>query len=653
MKLQRVEIANFRCFGPDGTTISLEQSVTAFVGNNGSGKTAIFAALGKLFGTTVAQRVITKRDFHLDVFDDDIESGATLHIDCTFSFPDLDDDGAADDAVPEVFNNMSIGGEGEPLQVRMRLLATWTDDGTPDGFVEEEFRWIDTLDDDFEWEDCAKVQAVERNFVQLVYVPASRNAYDQVTNLLKGRLWKAARWSNELAGVVESASTTIQDQFNEERPASFIAERLIRRWEEVSRGDTNADPSLRLVDHRLIDLVRRAEFVFADENGRQTHRLDELSDGQRSLFHIALTAATLEIEQDALSAAASPFDQEKLRRTHLTLLAVEEPENSLSPFFLSRIMSQAKEIGKLSTAQVLISSHSASILSRVDAVDVRYCRLDPDNRRSDVRSLTLPDDGTEANTYIRLAVKAYPELYFARFVILAEGDSEALLIPRIADAMNFPLDKSFVPIVPLGGRFVGHFWRLLNDLGIPHATLLDLDLGRKHGGKNAIDYIVEELNAVGRTMADNAYVVDGDIDLDAIEDIDDEDLLDQDQKSDWLNALREEGVFFSSPIDIDFAMICLFPDAYKQARPGGRGPKGDDDSIALKKNVTLKTGGSPGLYGDRYDDEFMWYPYLFLSNSKPQTHLLALGRIDQAELARKAPVEIRTLIRRVREAVGN
>jgi putative ATP-dependent endonuclease of OLD family len=32
------------------------------------------------------------------------------------------------------------------------------------------------------------------------------------------------------------------------------------------------------------------------------------------------------------------FDHDKLRRTSLTFLAVEEPENSLSPFFLSRIV---------------------------------------------------------------------------------------------------------------------------------------------------------------------------------------------------------------------------------------------------------------------------------------------------------------------------
>lgn len=52
---------------------------------------------------------------------------------------------------------------------------------------------------------------------------------------------------------------------------------------------------------------------------------------------------------------------------------------------------------------------------------------------------------------MRLAIRAYPELYFARSVILGEGDSERLVIPRAAEVMGVQLDPSFVPIVPLGG----------------------------------------------------------------------------------------------------------------------------------------------------------------------------------------------------------
>ena len=53
--------------------------------------------------------------------------------------------------------------------------------------------------------------------------------------------------------------------------------------------------------------------------------------------------------------------------------------------------------------------------------------------------------------------------------------------------------SSFVAIVPLGGRHVQHFWRLLKQLGIPYATLLDLDLGRKGGGFGRIKTAIEKL----------------------------------------------------------------------------------------------------------------------------------------------------------------
>ena len=80
------------------------------------------------------------------------------------------------------------------------------------------------------------------------------------------------------------------------------------------------------------------------------------------------------------------------------------------------------------------------------------------------------------------------KLYFARFVLLVEGDSERIVLPRLAEALDLLIDPAFVAIVPLGRRHVQHFWRLLTHLGIPHATLLDRDLGRDGGGFGRVTY---------------------------------------------------------------------------------------------------------------------------------------------------------------------
>lgn len=656
MKIEKVSMKNFRCFGSRGTKIKLESCVTAFVGGNGSGKTAVFQALSRLFGVTPAQRTVRRQDFHLSVDQQELQSGATLSIEVFFSFPELEglDEDATADAVPEFFLQMTASAPGAPLKARMRLQATWTDDGTPEGNIEEDLRWITTLNDDFEWDDCNRVQAVERGSIQFIYVPAARDAAGQVTALLKGRLWQAAKWSDRFQDETVASAQAIQRHFEREEPARFVSERLARRWKQVHEADTDTIPVLRLVESKFEELVRKAEFSFFPDEAGQERALTDLSDGQRSLFHIALMAATLEVEKDVFAQPADEcsFDQEKLRRTSLTFLAIEEPENSLSPFFLSRIVAQAREIGALSSAQVALSSHSPAILSRLDPEEVRYFRLNRRVRRAYVRRLTLPEDNEEASQYVRLAVRAYPELYFARFVILGEGDSERLVIPRIAEAMGVQLDPSFVPIVPLGGRFVSHFWKLLNDLHIPHATLLDLDLGRAHGGAALIADVVSKLGENDNDLSENAFVEAGAIDPDDVGDIEDSDLLDEGEDNNWLQALREEGIFFSFPLDIDFAMLSAFPDAYQHPNPGGRGPRGGANAIRDKKAVTLKTGGHPELYNNDYDDEFKWYPYLFLDRSKPETHIAALAHIEDDDLAENAPAELIALIEHIKRALG-
>lgn len=654
MKIEEINIQNFRCFGPNGVKIKLESCATAFVGGNGSGKTAAFQALSRLFGVTPTDRSLRRQDFHLSSDSRDLVSGASLSIEVLFKFPELLglDEEEAEDAVPEFFIQMAASAPGGPLKARMRLEATWIDDGTPDGSIDEDLRWINTLDEDYEWEECKRVQAVERSSIQLIYIPVARDAATQVTALLKGRLWQAARWSDEFRISTAERSLEIHEQFEQEKPTEFIIKRLTKRWRQVHEADTDSTPALRLVAGRFEELVRKAEFAFSPDEAGQERSLADLSDGQRSLFHIALTAATLEVEKEVFARAAEgvPFEYEKLRRTSLTILAIEEPENSLSPFFLSRIVTLAREIGELASAQVALSSHSPSILSRIEPEEVRYFRLNRNRRRAYVRRLKLPPRDDEARQYVRLAIRAYPELYFARFVILGEGDSERLVIPRVAEVMGVQLDPSFVPIVPLGGRYVCHFWRLLSNLRIPHATLLDLDLGRAHGGAALIKDVVEKLNESDIDLRENPLVADGTIDPEELVDVEDSDLLDED--SDWMRALREEGIFFSFPLDIDFAMLRAFPDAYQHPNPGGLGPRGGADAIRDKKAVTLKTGGEPNLYDDDYDDEFKWYPYLFLSRSKPETHLAALARIEADDLVEDAPAELKALIEHVKQALA-
>ncbi|MFK3698313.1 ATP-dependent nuclease, partial [Serratia bockelmannii] len=358
MKIEKIKLQNFRCFGHGVVELNFEEELTILVGGNGSGKTAVLQAVSRLFGTSPTQRSVQRRDFHIPIDRQELQSGDSLFVEAVLAFPELEDqDTSPLDAVPEFFNQMAASGEGEPLKARIRLQATWTDDGTPEGAIEEDIRWIRALDDNFEWDDCSRVQAVERSSIQFIYLPANRDATTQVTALLKGRLWQAAKWSTAFRDASSDSAGQIQSSFEEEEPSRFLLQRLSKRWQQVYEADTDSKPRLRLIENRFEELVRKAEFTFTPDEEGQERRLSELSDGQRSLFHIALTAATLESEREAFSLPAddSSFEQDKLRRIHLTILAIEEPENNLSPFFLSRIIKQAREIGALPSAQVMLS----------------------------------------------------------------------------------------------------------------------------------------------------------------------------------------------------------------------------------------------------------------------------------------------------------
>ncbi|WP_163783627.1 AAA family ATPase, partial [Myxococcus vastator] len=90
MFLERISLTNFRCFGPETRTISMAPGLTAFVGANGSGKTAAMGALLRLFGVTSEHRRIRRQDFHVPISELVAPAERKLVIEAFIAFPELD-----------------------------------------------------------------------------------------------------------------------------------------------------------------------------------------------------------------------------------------------------------------------------------------------------------------------------------------------------------------------------------------------------------------------------------------------------------------------------------------------------------------------------------------------------------------------------------
>ena len=647
MYLETLNLNNFRSFGPDGGSIAVDPDLTGLVGANGAGKTVFMQALQRMFGISNEQRSIRRQDFHIPSTEREIPVKRTLTLEAIVAFPELDEEGGDYSAIPDFFHHMSVTDEGGKLKCRLRLDAEWEDDGSVDGYITSQFRAV-TAWGEPEESDFRNIRPADRSRIQLIYVPATRCAVSQVSAFLKGRLWKAINWSEQARSSFIANATALNDAFESESAISTVTGKLTERWQELYSAGTDSTPKFRPVDLRFEEFVRKVEVLLhPDESGRD-RSIDELSDGQSSLFHIAMTSTTLDIEAEILAQPErDDFLGADLLLPSLTILALEEPENNLAPYYLSRIIGQISSLTQGVRAQAVLSSHSPSILARIQPKQVRHFRLNSAENTTIVRQLTLPDDGNEAAKYIQQAVRAYPELYFAKAVVLGEGASEEVILPAISEAMGIPIDKSFVAMVPLGGRHVNHMWRLLTDLEIPFVTLLDLDWGRHGGGwgriKNAcaklIDYGVHP-NAIFQDPDPLGYQSN----LDAF------DTFSADawtSISSWVTALRYHGVYFSSPLDIDYSMLKAFPEYYQVAPDeSSRGPSPSGEP----RYSVLGEQGFPVFYNNDLLS-LRWYRYLFLGRGKPSTHIRVLGTIPSEQLAENAPEELQALVQCIHRAL--
>ncbi|WP_206664897.1 ATP-dependent endonuclease [Ewingella americana] len=240
--------------------------------------------------------------------------------------------------------------------------------------------------------------------------------------------------------------------------------------------------------------------------------------------------------------------------------------------------------------------------------------------------IKLPDETDEAHKFVREAVQAFPEVYFSRLVVLGEGDSEEIVLPRLLQAKGAPVDESAITIAPLGGRHVNHFWRLLTALKIPFFTLLDLDVARHGAGWGRIKYVNDQFSKRQRRykLPESHGIPKWDDEKHKIRGFEH-----------YLDMLEERGVFFSYPMDLDFAMLLAYPEAYNVEEE-----KPDNATI---KAVLGKSHYDSSQYRDVELALFNTYHQRFKLGSKPAAHIEALTQLNDADLLKSMPDSLNRL----------
>ena len=430
MKISSITVQNFRCFGEIPETIDLSLDLTAFVGSNGSGKTAVMMALNRMFGATQSQRTIRRTDFHQRFgMNVDEQRSNYLAIEVKVVFPELEMDTPNAEAIPSVFNQMLVEAPGGELFNRLRLEAQWTNDGTSEGHVEQKLFWVTSLNDPVPNDKKKPLSPYHRGLIQVIYVPATRDPGPEIRNVARsriGRLLNAISWDSETRDAMQAASLQMSNVLNQEAPVVLFNDFLQGRWDRLRDDYGISEAELRFVASDFQSVIRDFGITFKSQEHGIESDLSRLSEGQLSLFYLALVAAVFDVERQIISqstptivdqiAIGTVEDEKpvgetnesntnhgfKLDRFHtpaLTVFAIEEPENHLAPHYLSRITDLLRSFTSTGAAQAVFSSHSASILRRIAPDEIRHLRLDSD-RRAHATELSLPENEDEIGNFV-------------------------------------------------------------------------------------------------------------------------------------------------------------------------------------------------------------------------------------------------------------
>ena len=449
MILRHIDIKNFR--GIEALSLWLDD-LCVLIGENNSGKSTILDAIRLCLTRNLTRRgaVFEEYDYHLADLSSDPAGSKPIEI--TLTFQERDKDEWPDDIVGLLGDAVQTDGE-DLKRIILRVTSSFSSEVA-------EHQFLDLSGNKLVRAGNPKLLFDLQRTIPVFYLASLRDAAQEFR--ARSQFWgpfvRSLELDDDTRDELETALSELNQKVLDQHAAFESVKDRLKETAKLLPLDDNDPVSIEAVPSRVFDILSRTQVNLTSRTGAKIPIVRHGS-GTQSMAVMSLFDAFLRSQlTDGYGEHAEP------------LLAMEEPEAHLHPSAIKGVGEMLKSL----FGQKLISTHSGELLADIPLNKIRRLRrkdgkitvygIEPD--------AITEDEQNKLNYHVR-TLRA--NSLFSRCWLLVEGQTEATILPKCAQAMGHDLISEGVSCVEFAGAGIELLIKLAEQLGIEWFLLADGD----------------------------------------------------------------------------------------------------------------------------------------------------------------------------------